>query len=201
MESPPPIYGEVPQPPQKKNPWLVPAIIAGVVVVCLCPLPILAALLFPVFSQARLAALNTRELTNAKQSAMALVIYAADYDEMLAKADGWMDAVTPYVGVPPGSSSGSVFNTPLEPGMTYGFAFNSSLSQVSLTTVEAADKTVLVFSSTLDERNANGGPEIARPIAVQKPFVFGACDSSAKSVKEPARMTGFLWDAPPPTEP
>lgn len=42
---------------------------------------ILAAILFPVFSQARLSARNTQDLSNIKQLALAAVMYAQDYDE------------------------------------------------------------------------------------------------------------------------
>lgn len=46
---------------------------------------ILAAILFPVFAQAKLAAKKTTALSNAKQVAMANFIYMGDYDDALIK--------------------------------------------------------------------------------------------------------------------
>ncbi len=73
---------------------------------------ILAAILFPVFAQAKMAAKKTVALSNAKQIATANMIYMADYDDKLIKcfygfpADGnwpggnsyygWRHALYPY---------------------------------------------------------------------------------------------------------
>src|SRR5205809_2659014 len=48
---------------------------------------ILAAILFPVFSQAREAARTTACLSNQKQIGHGLMMYLQDYDEMLPAAD------------------------------------------------------------------------------------------------------------------
>ena len=45
---------------------------------------VLAAILFPVFSQAREKARQTSCLSNAKQLALGVLMYAQDFDEMLA---------------------------------------------------------------------------------------------------------------------
>jgi prepilin-type N-terminal cleavage/methylation domain-containing protein/prepilin-type processing-associated H-X9-DG protein len=77
---------------------------------------ILAAILFPVFAQAREKARQASCLSNAKQIGTAMMMYAQDYDEVLLRSwyspDGnngwqdsnpaigqykWMDAVYPYV--------------------------------------------------------------------------------------------------------
>jgi prepilin-type N-terminal cleavage/methylation domain-containing protein/prepilin-type processing-associated H-X9-DG protein len=77
---------------------------------------ILAAILFPVFAQAREAARKTSCLSNCRQIGMGMMQYAQDYDEVLLRtwyspdpANGWqdsnpalsqykwMDAVQPYV--------------------------------------------------------------------------------------------------------
>ncbi|CAN1539645.1 Prokaryotic N-terminal methylation site [Fimbriimonadaceae bacterium] len=47
---------------------------------------ILAAILFPVFAQAKEAAKKTQALTNVKQSGTAVIIYQADYDDSLPSA-------------------------------------------------------------------------------------------------------------------
>lgn len=64
---------------------------------------ILAAVLFPVFAQARSKARATVALSNAKQFGTALVMYAQDYDEGLPLTNhagamsSWIETVQPYV--------------------------------------------------------------------------------------------------------
>ncbi len=60
---------------------------------------ILAAILFPVFAQAKLAAKKTQVLSNAKQIGMGQLIYINDYDDTspsLGVGD-WTDKLYPYV--------------------------------------------------------------------------------------------------------
>lgn len=64
---------------------------------------ILAAILFPVFAQAKLAAKRTGDLSNLKQIGLALMLYANDYDDNppLVKMMGahqitWVDELQPY---------------------------------------------------------------------------------------------------------
>jgi prepilin-type N-terminal cleavage/methylation domain-containing protein len=57
---------------------------------------ILAAILFPVFAQAKMAAKRTTALSNAKQIAMANFIYMGDYDDALVKE---------FFGFPPDCAS------------------------------------------------------------------------------------------------
>lgn len=76
---------------------------------------ILAAILFPVFAQARAKARQTSCLSNNKQIGLAVLMYAQDYDETLPYAAlnptglplvMWYDLVEPYVK----SSTKGVFN-------------------------------------------------------------------------------------------
>ena len=48
---------------------------------------ILAAILFPVFAQAKLAAKKTTTLSNIKQVGTATIIYATDYDDVYPRQD------------------------------------------------------------------------------------------------------------------
>lgn len=52
---------------------------------------------YALYVQAREAAERTRLLSNAKQVGTALLILAADYDDMLPGSDGWQDRVYPYI--------------------------------------------------------------------------------------------------------
>src|ERR1700731_1536676 len=49
---------------------------------------ILAAILFPVFAQAKLAAKKAVSISNQKQLGLAMIMYANDYDDMYAREDG-----------------------------------------------------------------------------------------------------------------
>ena len=65
---------------------------------------ILAAILFPVFAQAREKARQTSCLSNMKQVGLGLLMYAQDYDENYPRADYWDT------------------RSPLNPNATGGFA-------------------------------------------------------------------------------
>ncbi|HWD38365.1 MAG TPA: prepilin-type N-terminal cleavage/methylation domain-containing protein, partial [Fimbriimonas sp.] len=63
---------------------------------------ILAAILFPVFSQAKEAAKKTACLSNTKQLGLGVLMYAEDSDEVLPPTENgnlvlWPDLVNPYV--------------------------------------------------------------------------------------------------------
>ncbi len=53
---------------------------------------ILAAILFPVFAQAKVAAKKTVALSNTKQIGLAFVMYCGDYDDTAPKLGGYMQA-------------------------------------------------------------------------------------------------------------
>lgn len=54
---------------------------------------ILAAILFPVFAQAKVAAKKTASLSNVKQLGTAANIYLSDYDDTMPRAFGWHPAI------------------------------------------------------------------------------------------------------------
>jgi len=65
---------------------------------------ILAAILFPVFAQAKEAAKDTANLSNTKQIGLSIIMYGSDYDDMYVLSMlssntvdlGWQDLVQPY---------------------------------------------------------------------------------------------------------
>src|SRR5690349_12512311 len=82
---------------------------------------ILAAILFPVFAQAREKARSSSCLSNQKQIALAHSMYAQDYDETYPMAQGtlidpvtgiltrWEDSVKPYIK---GGNVGGILTCP-----------------------------------------------------------------------------------------
>jgi prepilin-type N-terminal cleavage/methylation domain-containing protein/prepilin-type processing-associated H-X9-DG protein len=65
---------------------------------------ILAAILFPVFAQAKEAAKKTSCLSNTKQTGLAWIMYANDYDDTMAPGSG-----VPYANTPSGGLYGTQY--------------------------------------------------------------------------------------------
>lgn len=76
---PPPMFAQPQVAPKKSNAGLIIGIIA--LVGCCAIVPIFAAILFPVFAQAKLAAKRTAEMSHAKQLATSALIYTNDFDD------------------------------------------------------------------------------------------------------------------------
>ncbi len=108
---------------------------------------ILAAILFPVFAQAREKARQTTCTSNVKNLGLAVVMYAQDYDETYpplwyAVGDGhWPNTVRPYIGQGGSDPSGKKWtkgimvcpSAPLkEPGWSYAMSQQMSVYEPKL---------------------------------------------------------------------
>ncbi len=121
----------------------------GIGATCLFGIPILAALLFPVFAQARRAAQSTRCMLNLRQLGTSISLYAADSDGTLPKADRWMDDLA-KVGV-----RKRFLRCPSIPaigGSQFGYAFNEALSAKKLVSLKGNPP--VIFDSNLLGKNA-----------------------------------------------
>ena len=144
----------------------------------LLPVPIIAAILFPVFAQAREKARAISCLSNLKQQGMGLMMYVYDYDEKLPPKDAkWMDVLVPY------TKQETVFHCPSLKGPgEYGYAISSEILGKKLEKIKEPAQTVSIFESTKTERNAKDGePAYRHRNTTNRAFV----DGHAKSVKEP----------------
>jgi len=114
---------------------------------------ILAAILFPVFAQAREKARSSSCLSNNKQIALAHSMYAQDYDETLplalntlvlepttGVASRWEDAVKPYIK---GGNVGGILTCPSAASRAYAFSMNGWLSAKSMASAGNAADTIL----------------------------------------------------------
>lgn len=159
-----------PDPAKKNNTvlWVVLAVVlGGGCFVCV----ILAAILFPVFSQARSAAMATQSMSNLKVISTSIMVYITDYDDRLPRADDWQTNLEPYHKNP------DLFVPPYakDPG---GYAFNSSLSEVFAYYIPEPSRTPMVFETSESGQNLSGGVEILR---VAEPRVcIGVSDSSVR---------------------
>jgi len=87
---------------------------------------ILAAILFPVFAQAKLAAKKAASLSNQKQLGLGILMYANDYDDLYPRQDGCTlnDSEVPSFNNKPGTTDPTPFcNGAANPG---GFAFRDN---------------------------------------------------------------------------
>lgn len=87
---------------------------------------ILAAILFPVFAQAKLAAKKTVAISNQKQQGLSLLMYANDYDDMYPRQDGCTlndSFVTSFNVQPAGTNPAPWCNGSSNPGQ-YAFRDN-----------------------------------------------------------------------------
>lgn len=94
-----PQYEQPPMAPKKNNSGLI-IIIVVVALLCGC-FPIMGAILFPVFSQAKNAAKKTQALSGIKQLSTGIMIYQADWDDRFPSGMGSLsrlqNQVMPYV--------------------------------------------------------------------------------------------------------
>jgi len=89
---------------------------------------ILAAILFPVFAQAKLAAKATSALSDSKQTALAEIMYAGDSDDFFVPASVWNTGSDPLCfGGPPGCFS--TWTWLVQPYTKNGDILNNPLSQ------------------------------------------------------------------------
>jgi prepilin-type processing-associated H-X9-DG protein len=143
-----PYYGNVPPPPKKGMPvwgW----VLIGCAGIPLLIIPILAAILFPVFAQAREKARQTSCLSNLKQQGLGIMMYAQDYDQTLPPAKAWMDKVGPYI------RAERVFQCPsIKQKGTYGYAFNADNSAKSIGKIASPNTMAMVFDCDSDVRSA-----------------------------------------------
>jgi len=118
----------------------------------LAPLPILAAILFPVFAQAREKARQTACMSNMKQQGLALMMYAQDYDEVMPPKDTkWMDTLLPYI------KDEKAYRCPSVGQGEFGYAFSSELLGKKFKNIKSPVETVAIFETASTGRNQVGG--------------------------------------------
>ena len=148
-------YAPPAAPPKSKTPVVVVALLGA----CGCGLlmiPILAAILFPVFAQAREKARQVSCLSNEKQMALGVMMYAQDYDETYPTAPQWITQIDPYVKNP------SVYACPsaasraqIQQGGVYTYAYNSQMSKRAIALLKAPQLTGILYNSVAMTQNAS----------------------------------------------
>jgi prepilin-type processing-associated H-X9-DG protein len=95
-------------------------------------------------------------LSNLRQLALALLMYAQDHDEALPRADKWCDEIMPYV------KNTDVFKCPAQPQAECSYAFNAALSEKVLGKIERPAETIILFESGEGTRNACGNVALGK---------------------------------------
>ncbi|ARU40888.1 hypothetical protein CCB80_06905 [Armatimonadetes bacterium Uphvl-Ar1] len=162
-QTPPPNFQSFPSSQPKSNSNSNLGIIIGAVVVvgfCLC-LPILGAILFPVFAQAKDAARRTQAISNLKLAATAVIVYTADYDDRfpptMGENRGLTQSLSPYL---PSPNYMVIEDTPVES--------NPNLASKKSTDVEFPESTIMLYCI---------------PEAIRNSAFVAATDGSAKRVE------------------
>lgn len=157
---PPPSYTPQPYvagpPPPRRGgvPVWVWALFGGCGGCLLLFIPILAAILFPVFAKAREKARQITCLTNLKQIGIAAQMYAQDNDQTLPPAGQWSDTLQPFLGHR--TEERPLFHCPAVPeSAAYGYAYNSRVAGKSVLHIASPDSTLLVYDSTTWTKNAS----------------------------------------------
>lgn len=101
---------------------------------------ILAAILFPVFAQAKVAAKKTSDLSNQKQMGTAFNIYVADYDDQFPL--GYADT-----GTPTGMTISTYLDTPADWDATVSAAYHNARRHVWSNTIQPYTKNYEILKS------------------------------------------------------
>lgn len=138
--------------PTKKNNTTMIVVIILVAGCALC-IPIFAAILFPVFAQAKEAAKRTASMSNIKQLGVGMLMYAGDNDATYCPKEKWCDSIASYV------KNTEVWKSPKgdekDPNRV-DYAMIAARGGQKLPPVLEAPKTPLLFESGSGDKNQYG---------------------------------------------
>jgi prepilin-type processing-associated H-X9-DG protein len=136
-------------PQRRRSPWaIVLIVLAGCGAVSVVLIAILAAILFPVFAQARESARRVSCMSNQRRIANALLTYAADRGRFPAAAT-WQQDIAPYLKDGP-----PVFVCPSRRQVPNGYAYNSVVAGRDPDSIANPSALPLVFESSVGTPNA-----------------------------------------------
>jgi hypothetical protein len=145
-------YNEGP-PRRRTSPWIW--VVVVIVVLCGCGGLGGIAILFPVFLQARTAAIRTQCVVNTKQIAMAQLMYSSDNNDRWAPSAKWLDLTQKYASSERNFTCPAVRRQRLE----YGYAMNAALGGKKQAAPADLGKTIVTYETATLSRNAAGDPK------------------------------------------
>jgi prepilin-type processing-associated H-X9-DG protein len=164
----------------------------GLLLVALAFVAIFAAILFPVFAQAREKARTMSCLANVKQLSAAMVMYSQDYDGRFPRATVWMDAIRPRI------TKETVYHCPSVRGSgpsSFGYAFNSNLTGKKAAAIPNPAAARMLYDSSNLARNASDPvTSLANPPRHGSGNILGYADGHAQWL----RYGGTMSPSPSP---
>ena len=164
----PSTFGTIPTPGvsgvPKKKPNVLIWVLVGLCVMCIPCIAVFAAILFPVFAQAKLAARLTQTMYQLKRVGTAVAIYQTDFDDKFPPKMDSVSSSYPYLAPYLKTSIPESYNP-----AGSGFDGNSSLAGQPVTKIAMPNKTYVFFDSAMWSTNRR---------------VVLYADSSAKRVQE-----------------
>ena len=127
---------------------------------------VLAAILFPVFAQAREKARAASCMSNIKQMSLGVMQYTQDWDEKYPPGKTWMASINKYVGgeypyhCPTAAGASGAASQASQHTAPYGYAYNSKMSGAESNTEDKSnyahqlETTPLIYDSSNLEENA-----------------------------------------------
>ncbi len=152
-------------------------------------LGMVAAIALPAFFKAREHARQSSCLSNEKQLALGMLMYAADYDERFPLAENWTDGLYPYI------KNNQILVCPSAPDNPCGYAFNSALAGLEQSKLKTPAEQVMLFESDAG-RNAAGGKNLLVPEPRHSGGDnFAFCDGHCKWYSRKSSAS-LRWDLP-----
>lgn len=178
---------EVAPPPRrpKNTAAIVLAVVGGCLVFGLVGVMVLAAVLFPVFAQAREAARKSSCLSEAKQLQLAVMMYAQDNDNRLPPAATWQTVVTKYTGPGVGVAC------PSRQGVIGPYAFNSKHDGLNIEKIPDPFAAPQFFESSAGSLNASD-PLTSFTLAHRSSGIVAYADGHVKAEPAPPSATAGL---------
>lgn len=164
--------------------------IAQVVAIAMT-LALIAAILYPFVAQHRGHG-RILCLSNVKQLALGVLMYAEDHDNRMPDRDSWMDAAQPYLYGGRKEADYPLEHCPAIKDQThdpslYGYAFNSPLSRAWVEKMASSEQVPMLYDSINLARNASD-PFASLPVPGRhegRNYIAFA-DGHAKSLPSPA---------------
>ncbi|MEO7717475.1 MAG: hypothetical protein ABIY70_14845 [Capsulimonas sp.] len=125
--------------------------------------------------------------SNLRSIGLAILQYVQDNDERYPNAKHWMDQIKPYL------KSENVYHDPSAPASEkYSYAFNPSLSHRYLAELSNPSKTVAIFESRANKRNASDlGASRPKPGRHLHGTDYGFADGRVHWIADTAKMPSF----------
>ena len=162
--------------------------LAGVIISALFMMLIPVAMLLPALGAAKQRAMEIHSISNEKQLALAVRMYASDHNNHFPPAATWCDAISKNVGQP------TAFMRPNgAPASKCGYAFNAALGDKDENQVNPT--TVMIFESDMGW-NANGGAELMRTAGYGSRAHFAVvayADGSVQMIPQ-AQLSNLRWN-------